>query len=97
MDAQTVITLIKILVPIVFALAAYNTYLIFKLRNVDPFGNWDRNQINGVLFLLFFLVGAPLSIWGTMLYSDLYILITNPASNHGAAIDKLFWVTSAVT
>lgn len=97
MDAQTILTLIKILVPIVFALAAYNTYLIFKLRNVDPFGDWDRNKINGTLLLLFFLIGAPLSIWGTWLYKDLYILITNPASNHGVAIDKLFWVTSAVT
>lgn len=96
MSPQTVITLIKILVPIVLALAAYNTYLIFKLRNVDPFGNWDRNKINGTMLLLLFALGIPITFWAYSIYSDLYILVTNPASNHGINIDKMFWTTTYV-
>lgn len=97
MDAQTVITLIKILVPLVLALAAYNTYLVFKLKDVDPFENWDRNKINGSLLFLFYLVGTPLAIWSMMYYKDLYILIFDPASDHGVPIDRMFWTTAILT
>ena len=96
MDAQTVITLIKILVPLVFALAAYNTYLVFKLKDVDPFGNWDRNKINGTLLFAFYLISVPLAIWSMMYYKDLYILILNPASDLGVPIDRMFWTTSII-
>ncbi len=97
MDAQTLISLIKFLVPLVLALAAYNTYVVFKLKGVDPFGNWDRNKINGTLLLLFFIIGSGLAAWSTAMYKDLYILIYNPASDLGVPIDSMFWTTAILT
>ncbi len=97
MDAQTILTLLKFAIPVVLVLAAYNLYLVFKLKNVDMFANWDRNKINGILMLLFVIFGTIASIWGTMLYDDTYILIHNPASDHGVEIDSMFYVTAVIT
>lgn len=97
MDAQTILTLLKFAIPVVLALAAYNLYLVFKLKNVDLFANWDRNKVNGLLMIVFITFGTVATVWGTMLYSDQYILINNPASNHGVDIDSMFYITAVVT
>lgn len=97
MDAQTILTLLKFAIPVVLVLAAYNLYLVFKLKNVDLFANWDRNKVNGILMLAFITFGTIAAVWGTMLYDDQYILIHNPASDHGVDIDNLFYVTTVIT
>lgn len=97
MDAQTILTLLKFAIPVVLVLAAYNLYLVFKLKNVDLFANWDRNKVNGLLMLVFITFGTIAAVWGTMLYNDQYILIHNPASDHGVEIDNLFYMTATIT
>ena len=97
MDAQSILTLIKIFVPVVIILAALNVYLFFRLKNIDLFEKWDANKINGALFLVFCVVGLILSFWGMAMYDDLYILIHNPASEQGEVIDEMFWITAALT
>ncbi|MFN0203890.1 MAG: cytochrome c oxidase subunit II [Bacteroidia bacterium] len=92
-----ILTLIKVLVPIVIVLAAFNVYLFFRLKDIDLFAKWDANKINGIIFVLFFIIGIPLSIWSTGMYDNLYGLIHDPASSQGEAIDEMFWITAWIT
>lgn len=93
---QSIIGIAQLLLVLIFGLVCLNLYLVFRLKDIDPFAKWNPNKINGTLFLVFFIVGLITAVWSTGAWSDYYILITNPASAHGVEIDRMFYNTTAV-
>ncbi len=97
MDPQVLITLAQALLGLIFILVCVNMYLVFKLKEIDPFANWNPNSINPTLFMIFCIGGLIAAFISSAAWSDLYILVFNPASEHGVEIDRMFWNTMYVT
>lgn len=91
------IFLTQILLLVILGFAAYSLYLVFKLKGLDPFRNWDRDNVNGNLFLIFLIVGSIAAVWGGFAYADLYVFGVNPASEEGELIDGMMARTNAVS
>ncbi|MCI4668639.1 MAG: cytochrome c oxidase subunit II [Bacteroidia bacterium] len=89
MDAAALLNISQVLLIAILVFVAINLYLVFRLKDIDPFRKWDPDKINGTLFLLFFVVGLPVSIVATMNWSDTFTLLIHPASEHGAEIDRM--------
>jgi cytochrome c oxidase subunit II len=85
-----------ILVIAVFVLI----YRILALVNIARGVNNTRaggysNKVNGLLFILFFVVGFALIAWYSGKASEFYL--PTAASDHGLVTDELFWTTTAIT
>lgn len=97
MEIQSLISITQLLLVAILGLVGYNLYMVFKLKDIDPFKNWDANKINGVLFLLFLIFSLIAATWSTSAWSDLFMFGKNSASEHGVALDKMFnrtmWVS----
>ena len=93
---QSIIGIAQVLLVLIFGLVCLNLYLVFRLKDIDPFAKWNPNKINGTLFFVFLVVGLIAAVVSTGAWSDYYILITNPASAHGIQIDRMFMNTSIV-
>jgi len=96
MESQSILSYIQLFVVAILFLAGLNLYLLFRLREIDPFKKWNPNQINGVLCLLFMVVGLVAAFWSTMSYSDMFGMVQDAASVHGKEIDNLLAVTMFV-
>jgi len=96
MDAQSLFSIARILLVVVLLLVCLNLYLVFKLKKFDPFAKWSANKINGFLMLAFMVGGLIASLWASGAWYDAYMLVTNAASEHGEAIDSMFWITMVV-
>lgn len=93
---QSLIGIAQIILLVIFGLVCINLYLVFRLKDIDPFKNLDPHKINGTLFLIFLIVGLIAAFVSTGAWSEHYILITNPASAHGEDIDFMFNMTTIV-
>lgn len=93
---QSVLGAAQVLLGVIFVLVSINLYLIFRLKDIDPFSKWDRNAINGALFMVFLVVGFIAAAWSSAAYSDQMMLVNDPASAHGVEIDRMFWRTMYV-
>ncbi len=69
--------------------------LINVARGTDKKRASTGNKVNGMLFMLFLVVGAGLMYWYSTTRFDLYEPLV--ASEHGVAVNTLFWVTMAIT
>lgn len=96
MDSHSILSLVQLLLVFILLMAGVNMYLVFRLREIDPFEKWDANKLNGTLFLVFFIVGMTAALWASSSYYDMYSLVTNAASVHGEHLDVLFWITMSV-
>ncbi|MEZ4772234.1 MAG: cytochrome c oxidase subunit II [Bacteroidia bacterium] len=99
MDPQTLQSLIgiaQILLVLIFGLVCVNLYLVFRLKEIDPFAKWNPHKINGTLFFVFMVVGTVAAFVSTGAWSEHYTLINDPASEHGKDIDFMFDVTTVV-
>lgn len=99
MDPQTLQSLIgiaQILLVLIFGLVCVNLYLVFRLKEIDPFAKWNPHKINGILFLIFMIVGTVAAFVSTGAWSEHYTLINDPASEHGKDIDFMFDVTTVI-
>ena len=53
------------------------------------------NNVNGILMLVFLIVGSVAAVWSSIAYFDLYDIPV--ASEHGLVTDKMFWITMWIT
>jgi cytochrome c oxidase subunit 2 len=60
-----------------------------------PVFNW--NSINGVLLMIFLVVGLIATIWEFIVHGKLTVFADGPASVHGAAYDSMFMITLTIT
>ncbi|MEM7656767.1 MAG: cytochrome c oxidase subunit II [Bacteroidota bacterium] len=101
MDAQSLLGLIQVTLGIIFVMVCVNLYLIFRLKDIDPFAKWNPHAINGTLFLSFLILGTIAAFWSSSAYLEKMILVQHPASAHGIQIDRMFsntmWVAVFVT
>lgn len=97
MEANTLINLILGLLAVILVLVAYNLNMVFRLKDADPFRNWNATKINGALLLIFMIVGLVAMFYYNGKWDHLYSLVYNPASEHGVAVDTMFWRTMYVS
>ncbi len=97
MESQSLINIAQVLIASILLLVIVNLYLVIRLKNIDPFKKWSVNGINGALFMLVGIVGMVAAGVGFSKWYDLMILVRNPASIHGADIDRMFWNTMYVS
>lgn len=97
MEFQTLFSSIQILLAVILLMVVVNLYLVFRLKDIDPFAKWNPHAINGGGFFLFYLIGMIAATWATVSVYDDLTLIVNPASEHGAEIDRMFNNTMIVT
>ena len=96
-NIQLVINLAQLLLVLIFILVSVNLYLVFRLKDIDPFAKWNANDINGKLFLVFLVVGLIAAFVSAGAWADMYILVKNPASEHGVKIDQMMINTTIVS
>lgn len=87
---------------LMFVILMALVYRIFTLADIakDTSKGGERkvgsaNALNASLFMVFFFVGFGLIFWYSM-EAQKYFL-PDASSAHGAAIDNLFWLTTAIT
>ncbi|MFK7973060.1 MAG: cytochrome c oxidase subunit II [Bacteroidia bacterium] len=97
MEIQSIISITQLLLLAILALVGYNLYMVFKLKDIDPFKNLNPNKINGILFLLFLIFGLIAAVWSTSAWADLFMFGKDAASEHGVWIDKMYNRTMAVS
>lgn len=95
-NIQLVISLAQLLLVLVFILVSFNLYLVFRLKEIDPFAKWNPNQINATMFMVFLVVGLIAAFVSAGSFTGMYTLIENPASEHGAKIDNMMINTTIV-
>jgi len=89
MGAQELLNISQVLLGVIFLFVIVNLVLVFRLKDIDPFRKWNPDSINGALMMMFFVVFLPLGIVGALNYGDTYTLLLDPASEHGAEIDRM--------
>lgn len=57
--------------------------------------NWT--SINGVILLLFMVIGLGLTVWEMFVHGRLTVNATESASEHGKTYDNMFFITLAIT
>ena len=97
MEPQSIFNIIQLLLVLVLGLVFLNLYLVFRLKNFDPFAKWNPNSINGGLFFLFYIVGMIAAIWSTAVWYDKMILMHSAASEHGVWIDSMMFWTMVIS
>ncbi len=96
MDAQLLITLTKVLLVIILVLVAFNLSMVFKIKSIDPFKNWNATKINAALLMVFMVLGFIFASWSSVKWAPTFTLVTDPASEHGVPLDAMFWRTMVV-
>lgn len=82
---------------VILLLTIVNLYLIFRYKEIDLFAKWNPDKVNGALLMGFFVVAMVAAAMSTDQWYDKMILVINPASEHGAQIDRMFWNTMWIT
>ena len=85
------IVLILVIALVIFRISV----LAGVIKGSDKKWVSDSNRVNAVLLVLFVLAGLILFFWYSFAYYDEYTLPV--ASEHGVLIDRMFWITTAVT
>ncbi|RMG31977.1 MAG: cytochrome c oxidase subunit II [Bacteroidetes bacterium] len=97
MDAQVLISFAQVLLVVIFGLVCLNLYLVFRLKEIDPFARWNPSSINGAMFMGFWIVGVIAIIWTTRVWWDEMVMVHSAVSEQGQRIDGMFWRTMAVS
>ena len=90
MEIQSLISITQLLLLGILALVGYNLYMVFKLKDIDPFKKINANKANGTLFLLFLVVGLIAAVWSTSAWYPLFMFGKDSASEHGEWIDTMW-------
>jgi cytochrome c oxidase subunit II len=95
------VAFIAVLFVVLMALV-YRVFTLMKIAKNAELSAQEKqqrvgsaNQVNGLLFIVFFFVLFGSIAWYSFAAADRYIL-PEAASAHGVEIDKMFWVTTAV-
>ena len=94
-DLSSMRNIVIFLVLIVVGLLGLIALQVARLRGIDLFGGINFDKLNARLFLGFFVLGMIGTVWTSYVFQD-YYLLSNSASEHGAEIDNLFWITMAI-
>ncbi len=93
MEAQSLIIIAQLVLGLILVLVGINLVLVFRLKDIDPFRNWDANAINGWLFMTFLFFGVIAAVMSTLEYSGTFNFWDNAATAHGDEIDRMFRTT----
>lgn len=96
MELTPLISIAQILLGGIFLLVCANLYLVFRLKEIDPFANWNPNKINAGLFVFFWIAFLVLATVGSIAYSDRMIFMHEAASAHGQDIDTMMFNTTLI-
>lgn len=83
------------LVFVILILLANIAAQIARMRGVEFFAGINLNKINAAGMMLFFGMLLVMTVVCHRIFSE-YYLLENSASEHGADIDWLFWVTMVI-
>lgn len=97
MDAVSLLSLTKWLLILIFLLVLYSMSLVIRLKKIDPFKDWNPSKVNGGLMLLFLIVGMIAAAWSSSYWYPKFALVIDPGSEHGVALDRMFWRTMIVS
>ncbi|MEL6588566.1 MAG: cytochrome c oxidase subunit II [Bacteroidota bacterium] len=97
MELSTILSIAQILLAAIFVLVSINLYLVFRLKEIDPFEKWDANKINANLFLLFWIAFLVLGFGSSIYYGDRMMFMQEAASQHGRDIDSMMWNTTIIS
>lgn len=86
---------IRFLIFLVVLLLGNIALQVARLRGVNFLAGVDMDKLNARLFLGFLVLGLIGVFWSVGVFKD-YFLLTNSASEHGAEIDSIFWITMVV-
>lgn len=91
MDPQLLIGIAQVLLVIILLLVGLNLSLVFRYKEIDPFAKWNPHIINANLFFMFMVVGLIAAYVSTDIWSEKFVFMKNPASAHGAEIDRMMF------
>jgi cytochrome c oxidase subunit 2 len=97
MEAQFLISIAQVLLVAIFVLVSANLYMVFRLKDIDPFAKWNANLINANLFMLFLIIGMVAAFASADQWSSEFVFMVNPGSEHGAEIDRMMVNTMIVS
>jgi len=89
MDPQSLISIAQVMLIAIFLLVSVNLYLVFRLKEIDPFAKWNPHFINANLFFLFLIVGLIAAYVSTDANYSKFVFMRNAATEHGAEIDRM--------
>ncbi len=89
MDPQSILGFAQILLVVIFVLVCANLYLVFRLKEIDPFSKWNPHIINANLFFAFLLFGLAAAYLSTRAWEDEFVFMKNAATEHGVEIDRM--------
>ncbi len=88
---------VRILMVVVVLLLFNIAILVSRARGVDVLKGLNVQATNAWGLLLFYFALQAGSIWLSFKYVSRFHLVLNPASEHGVDIDRMFWITMAVS
>ena len=88
---------IRFLIILVVILLFNIAVLVTNLRGVEFLKGLNLQLWNSRGLMLFYILGMAGTAWLSYAYRNNMALITNPASEHGIAIDQMFWITMWIT
>lgn len=97
MDIQLLIQIAQVLIVAILIMVSVNLYLVLKLKEIDPFAQWNPTAINGGLFMAFGIFGTVAAIMGISAWNDKMIFLHEAASAHGREIDGMMMNTMYVS
>lgn len=86
---------IRLLIFVIVVLMVNIAIQVARLRGVEFMAGINLDKLNARLMIGFYVVGTVAAIWSSRAFSP-YYLASNSASEHGVAIDQLFWITMIV-
>jgi cytochrome c oxidase subunit 2 len=86
---------LRLLIFVIVVLMVNIAIQVARLRGVEFFAGINLDKLNARLMLGFYVVGMIGAAWASKVFQPYYIA-SNSASDHGAEIDQMFWITMVV-
>jgi cytochrome c oxidase subunit 2 len=95
MTGTLIIAILALAFVVIFQIAKASEYVTVLKGEEKAFQ--QSNRINAFLFLSFLVLGLAAAWWCNDLFYDRTLFTQPAASDHGEKIDKMMWLTLAVT
>lgn len=86
---------LKVLLLLTVILSLNILRMVFELRESDPLGNVNFNNLNANIMIGFIVIGMAAAVYFSFHYQPMYL--PEASSEHGMEIDKMFNLTLAIT
>lgn len=95
MSGYFILAILALAFLVVFQIAKASEYVAVLKGEEKTFR--QNNRINAFLFMVFLVLGLIGTYWCNELFYDKTLFVQPAASEHGEKIDKMMWVTLAIT